>query len=36
VEAAWIMGDYAMAAIALRAVDQRNSDGARPLSGAAK
>ena len=24
VEAAWIMGDYAMAAVALRAVDQRN------------
>jgi 4-carboxymuconolactone decarboxylase len=36
VEAAWIMGDYAMAAIALRAADQRNPDGARPLSGAAK
>src|SRR5271165_1477793 len=30
VEAAWIMGDYAMAAVALRAVDQHNPDGARP------
>ena len=28
VEAAWIMGDYAMAAVAQRAVDQRNPDGA--------
>ena len=33
VEAAWIMGDYAMAAVALRAVDQRNPDGAQPLTG---
>jgi 4-carboxymuconolactone decarboxylase len=36
VEAAWIMGDYAMAAVALRAVDQRNPDGARPLTGPSK
>ena len=36
VEAAWIMGDYAMAAVALRAVDQRNPDGARPLTGGTK
>ena len=36
VEAAWIMGDYAMAAVALRAVDQRNPDGAQPLTGASK
>ncbi len=33
VEAAWIMGDYAMAAVALRAVDQHNPDGSRPLTG---
>jgi 4-carboxymuconolactone decarboxylase len=33
VEAAWIMGDYAMAAVALRAVDQRNPDGSLPLTG---
>jgi 4-carboxymuconolactone decarboxylase len=32
VEAAWIMGDYAMAAVALRAVDQRNPDGSQPLT----
>ena len=32
VEATWIMGDYAMAAVALRAVDQRNPDGALPLT----
>ena len=36
VEAAWIMGDYAMAAVALRAVDQRNPDGAQPLTGGSK
>ena len=36
VEAAWIMGDYAMAAVALRAVDQRNPDGALPLTGGSK
>src|SRR5579871_1209153 len=36
VEAAWIMGDYAMAAVALRAVDQRNPDGAQPLTGTSK
>ena len=36
VEAAWIMGDYAMAAVALRAVDQRNPDGAQPLTGSSK
>ena len=36
VEAAWIMGDYAMAAVALRAVDQRNPDGARPLTGGSR
>jgi len=36
VEAAWIMGDYAMAAVALRAVDQHNPDGARPLTGGSK
>jgi len=33
VEASWIMGDYAMAAVALRAVDQRNPDGSLPLTG---
>ena len=27
VEAEWTMGDYAMAAVALRGVDQRNPDG---------
>jgi 4-carboxymuconolactone decarboxylase len=31
-EAAWTMGDYAMAAVALRAVDQRNPDGSLPLT----
>jgi len=36
VEAAWIMGDYAMAAVALRAVDQRNPDGSQPLTGGSK
>jgi hypothetical protein len=36
VEAAWIMGDYAMAAVALRAVDQRNPDGSQPLTGRSK
>jgi 4-carboxymuconolactone decarboxylase len=36
VEAAWIMGDYAMAAVALRAVDQHNPDGAQPLTGGSK
>jgi len=36
VEAAWIMGDYAMAAVTLRAVDQRNPDGALPLTGRSK
>jgi len=36
VEAAWIMGDYAMAAVALRAVDQRNPDGAQPLTSGSK
>jgi len=36
VEAAWIMGDYAMAAVALRAVDQRNLDGAQPLASGTK
>lgn len=36
VEAAWIMGDYAMAAVALRAVDQHNPDGSRPLTGGSK
>jgi len=36
VEASWIMGDYAMAAIALRAVDQHNPDGALPLSAGSK
>jgi 4-carboxymuconolactone decarboxylase len=36
VEAAWIMGDYAMAAIALRAVDQRNPDGSLPLTGSSR
>ena len=30
VEASWITGDYAMAAVALRAVDQRNPDGCVP------
>ena len=36
VEAAWIMGDYAMAAVALRAVDQRNPDGSQPLTGGSR
>ena len=36
VEASWIMGDYAMAAVALRAVDQRNPDGSQPLTGSSK
>jgi len=36
VEAAWIMGDYAMAAVALRAVDQHNPDGSLPLAGGSK
>lgn len=36
VEAAWIMGDYAMAAVALRAVDQHNPDGSLPLTGGSK
>jgi 4-carboxymuconolactone decarboxylase len=36
VEAAWIMGDYAMAAVALRAVDQRNPDGSQPLTAGSK
>jgi 4-carboxymuconolactone decarboxylase len=36
VEAAWTMGDYAMAAVALRAVDQRNPDGSLPLTGGSK
>jgi 4-carboxymuconolactone decarboxylase len=36
VEAAWIMGDYAMAAVALRAVDQRNPDGSQPLTSGSK
>jgi len=27
---------YAMAAVALRAVDQRNPDGAKPLTGGSK
>jgi 4-carboxymuconolactone decarboxylase len=36
VEAAWTMGDYAMAAVALRAVDQRNPDGSLPLTGSSK
>jgi 4-carboxymuconolactone decarboxylase len=36
VEAAWIMGDYAMAVVALRAVDQRNPDGSQPLTGRSK
>jgi hypothetical protein len=36
VEASWIMGDYAMAAMALRAVDQHNPDGAQPLTGGSK
>lgn len=36
VEAAWIMGDYAMAAVALRAVDQRNPDGSLPLTGSSR
>lgn len=36
VEAAWIMGDYAMAAVALRAVDQRNPDGSQPLTGSSR
>jgi 4-carboxymuconolactone decarboxylase len=36
VEAAWAMGDYAMAAVALRAVDQHNPDGSKPLTGDSK
>lgn len=36
VEATWIMGDYAMAAVALRAVDQHNPDGSLPLTGGSK
>jgi len=36
VEAAWAMGDYAMAAVALRAVDQHNPDGSLPLTGGSK
>ena len=36
VEAALILGDYAMVAVAMRAVDQRNPDGAQPLSGGPK
>jgi 4-carboxymuconolactone decarboxylase len=36
VEASWIMGDYAMAAVALRAVDQHNPDGSLPLTGRSK
>jgi 4-carboxymuconolactone decarboxylase len=36
VEAVLTMGDYAMAAVALRAVDQRNPDGAQPLTGGSK
>ena len=36
VEAAWIMGDYAMAAVALNAVDQHNPDGSLPLTGGSK
>jgi 4-carboxymuconolactone decarboxylase len=36
VEAAWTMGDYAMAAVALRAVDQRNPDGSLPLTGSSR
>ena len=36
VEAAFILGDYAMVAVAMRAVDQRTPDGAQPLSSGPK
>ncbi len=35
-KASWILGDYAMAVVALRAVDQHNRGGSLSLTGSLK